>query len=682
MTASQGHQAGRHGLLLPQDLPTDGPRRRLGARGVPAAAARLRHVHVRPLRDRRARPRSAGWVHPALAGRPGRAAGSPRRLVAPGGGRRGGPRRAARGRGDRDGIGQDPGLPAARPPPPRWRARDRWATGRRRPRCTCRPPRRWPPTRSAVWRSSPCPACAPGRSTATRLRRAAGLGARPRPPGAVQPGPAGAHPAARPRPVGPAAAPAPVRGRRRVPRLPRASSAPTSGAVLRRLRRVAAAHGASPTFVLASATVAEAARTASRLTGLAVRAVEVRRLPRPGRRPAAVGPRRGGGAGRSRRAGPTPRCRGRVGRARRRPGGAPRDHGGLRAVPAGHRDPGRPDPGPARGPPRARDGGRAGARGGALPRRAPARGAARDRARPARRRSPGGRGHLRAGARASTSPVWTPSSWPAGRGRWPRCASGPVGPAGATPPGTAVMVARDDPLDAYVLAHPALGAGRPRRGGRQRPGQPVRAAAPPGRGGRGAAADRAADLPACSAPGPRRSSTSSSSAATCAVGPPDGTGPGRPGPASTCAAADGGRCSWSSRRPGRVLGTVEAARAEQVVHPGAVYQHLLRTYLVVELDLEAGVAVLHARRPGLADLPADQHQDAAGLPRRRSVGSAGVGWGTAASRWCPGRRATSGSTPPRGADARPRGPRPARTLLPDQGHLVGPRRDGRGRPAR
>lgn len=45
------------------------------------------------------------------------------------------------------------------------------------------------------------------------------------------------------------------------------------GHVLRRLRRVCAAHGAQPTFVLASATAAEPAEAASRLTGLPVTAV-------------------------------------------------------------------------------------------------------------------------------------------------------------------------------------------------------------------------------------------------------------------------------------------------------------------------------------------------------------------------------------------------------------------------
>ncbi len=43
--------------------------------------------------------------------------------------------------------------------------------------------------------------------------------------------------------------------------------------ILRRLRRVSALHGSSPTFILASATAAEPAETATRLTGLPVAAV-------------------------------------------------------------------------------------------------------------------------------------------------------------------------------------------------------------------------------------------------------------------------------------------------------------------------------------------------------------------------------------------------------------------------
>ncbi len=48
---------------------------------------------------------------------------------------------------------------------------------------------------------------------------------------------------------------------------------------------------------------------------------------------------------------------------------------------------------------------------------------------------------------------------------------------------------------------------------------------------------------------------------------------------------------------GRVLGSVEEARADATVHAGAVYVHQGATFLVDELDLAAGVAVVHAADP-------------------------------------------------------------------------------------
>jgi DEAD/DEAH box helicase domain-containing protein len=43
---------------------------------------------------------------------------------------------------------------------------------------------------------------------------------------------------------------------------------------------------------------------------------------------------------------------------------------------------------------------------------------------------------------------------------------------------------------------------------------------------------------------------------------------------------------------GEVLGTIEAGRAYATVHPGAVYLHLGRSYIVLELDLQSGRALL------------------------------------------------------------------------------------------
>lgn len=48
---------------------------------------------------------------------------------------------------------------------------------------------------------------------------------------------------------------------------------------------------------------------------------------------------------------------------------------------------------------------------------------------------------------------------------------------------------------------------------------------------------------------------------------------------------------------GRLLGTVDPARAHATVHAGAVYVHQGETYVVEELDLDEGVAVVRADQP-------------------------------------------------------------------------------------
>ena len=258
-----------------------------------------------------------------------------RAVVAPGGGGRGRPARRARRAVDRHRVRQvarlpdagahhDPGVP--RP------AR----AGAARRCSTCRPPRPSPRTSCRRCCRSACPGSPPPRTTATRR----------------------ASSATSPATTASTSSPTPTCCTARCcPAMPAGpgSSASLSyvvvdechhyrgvfGAhvaqILRRLRRVAASYGAHPTFVLASATVAEpevSARAADRPAGDRGRRRRVR--PRPGV------PRTVGAAVHLlRRRERRPRTPFRGGRGRR-PAGRPRrragPHAGLRPVAARRRD--------------------------------------------------------------------------------------------------------------------------------------------------------------------------------------------------------------------------------------------------------------------------------------------------------------------------------------------------------
>lgn len=56
---------------------------------------------------------------------------------------------------------------------------------------------------------------------------------------------------------------------------------------------------------------------------------------------------------------------------------------------------------------------------------------------------------------------------------------------------------------------------------------------------------------------------------------------------------------------GRLLGTVDEPSAHSAVHTGAVYLHQGETFLVAELDLEAGVALVEAGTPGYTTFARD-----------------------------------------------------------------------------
>lgn len=162
----------------------------------------------------------------------------------------------------------------------------------------------------------------------------------------------------------------------------------------------------------------------------------------------------------------------------------------------------------------------------------------------------------------------------------------------------AVLVARDDPLDAYVVRHPEAVFGRPVEATVLDPDNPyvlaphlcAAAAERPlttddlHRFGT-AAADVAASLERQGLlrrrRGPRWHWTRGERAAALA----DLRGSGEP------------LVALMEDATGRLLGTVDAARAHATAHPGAVYVHQGETYVVDDLDLADGVATLHADRP-------------------------------------------------------------------------------------
>ena len=226
--------------------------------------------------------------------------------------------------------------------------------------------------------------------------------------------------------------------------------------ILRRLRRVAALYGAHPTFVLASATVAEPEVSAGRLTGLEVDGGHRRRLAaRPhGAGPVGAAVRARGWARTARpyaapRPARSPTCSptsSSSGCARSRssaPGAAPRRWPLTARRLLGEVDasPGRP--------------------GGGLPRRLPARGAPRARGGAAL----GGRllglaatNALELGIDISGLDAVLLAGFPGTRAAlWQQ-----VGRAGrGARDALGVLVARDDPLDTYLVNHPEALLGQP-----------------------------------------------------------------------------------------------------------------------------------------------------------------------------------------------------------------------------
>lgn len=362
------------------------------------------------------------------------------------------------------------------------------------------------------------------------------------------------------------------------------------GTVLRRLRRVAALYGASPTFALASATIAAPAAHAGRLTGLAVAAVTDDGSPRAAMTMAFVdprvpdGPEAGEPVSALTRAGDVLAdlvARGvqTVAFARSRLGVevvADRAAHRLEALASGAGSPGSGEQVAAY-------------RGGYLPEE---RRDLEERLRSGRLRGLAATSALELGIDISGLDAVVLAGWPGTRAAlWQR--AGRAGRSGRE--SLAVLIAADDPLDHFFVDHPDAVLGV--EGCGLDPANPY-VLLPH----LAAAAAEAPLTPADEAYfGPQLPALAAELVRRGLLRPRRGgwywTRPERAadltglrGSGSTIEIAEG--------LSGRVLGTVDVPRADAVVHTGAVYVHQQRPYVVTDLDLASGTALVARGDPG------------------------------------------------------------------------------------
>ena len=167
-----------------------------------------------------------------------------------------------------------------------------------------------------------------------------------------------------------------------------------------------------------------------------------------------------------------------------------------------------------------------------------------------------------------------------------------------------VLVARDDPLDSYLVHHPAALFGRPVEATVLDPGNPY-VLGPH-------LCCAAAELPLTPADldlfgGPVAVSTVDDLVTGGALRrrPSGWYWTAQERPDIDLRGTGGGPVAIVEAATGRLLGTVDAGSAHVQVHSGAVHLHQGRTYVVDELDLADGVALVHAEEPDWSTHPRD-----------------------------------------------------------------------------
>ncbi|POX96230.1 DEAD/DEAH box helicase [Mycobacterium kansasii] len=180
-----------------------------------------------------------------------------------------------------------------------------------------------------------------------------------------------------------------------------------------------------------------------------------------------------------------------------------------------------------------------------------------------------------------------------------------------------VLVARDDPLDTYLVHHPAALLGKPVERVAIDPGNPYLLGPQ--------LLCAAVELPLDQA------EVRSMDAVAVAQGLVDDgllrrrgdkyfPAPGvEPHAAVDIRGSIGGQIVIVESDTGRLLGSVDTGRAPTCVHPGAVYLHQGESYVVDSLDFEEGIAFVHAEDPGYATFAREITDITVSGPGERSV---------------------------------------------------------------
>ena len=160
----------------------------------------------------------------------------------------------------------------------------------------------------------------------------------------------------------------------------------------------------------------------------------------------------------------------------------------------------------------------------------------------------------------------------------------------------AVLIARDDPLDTYLVHHPEALFGRPVEATVLDPANPY--VLGPQLCCAASEAPLTADDLALFGGEPARAAVDGLTASGALRRRPSGwywTHPGRPD--VDLRGAGGAPVSVVEAATGRLLGTVDPESSHMMLHTGAVYLHQGVSYLVDDLDLEDAIALVHQEEP-------------------------------------------------------------------------------------